>query len=214
MRLVSVAHGTRHATGNDVAARITAAAGERLGVPAVASYVELAEPLFADVMAAGSGAVVPLLLSTGYHVRHDLPRMVGAGLLGRPLGPDPLLAQAQAERLREVGAEPGRPVVLVAAGSSDPVADRDQRLAAQYLGEEWGAPVQVATLAGRGRRPVEVVTPDHAVSLYLLSPGFFADRARRESGCELVSEVLGDHRLVVELVVQRYRALTQARVSA
>ena len=76
--LVTVAHGTRHPTGNDVARALTAAAGERLGMAAVTSYVELSEPLFADVMAALTepAVVVPLLLSTGYHVTVDLPRAV------------------------------------------------------------------------------------------------------------------------------------------
>ena len=55
--------------------------------------------------------VVPLLLSTGFHVRQDLPRMAaGAGgplLMGRQLGPHRLLAELQLERLREAGATPG-----------------------------------------------------------------------------------------------------------
>ena len=81
MRLVTVAHGTRHATGNDVARALTAAAGERLGMTAVTSYVELSEPLFADVMSGLTepAVVVPLLLSTGYHVTVDLPRAVRDG---------------------------------------------------------------------------------------------------------------------------------------
>ncbi|HWU22747.1 MAG TPA: CbiX/SirB N-terminal domain-containing protein, partial [Nocardioides sp.] len=93
-----MAHGTRNPAGNLVAAELTAMAARRLGCSATTSYVELCAPLFADV-AAGLGrrtagvAVVPLLLSTGYHVRHDLPAQAGPDLpIGRPLGPDPLLA--------------------------------------------------------------------------------------------------------------------------
>ena len=73
--LVTVAHGTRRAGGNEVARDLTARAGAALGVESVATYVELSEPLLADVVPAldGPAVVVPLLLSTGYHVRVDLP---------------------------------------------------------------------------------------------------------------------------------------------
>lgn len=214
--LVTVAHGTRTAAGNRVAAEVTAAAGARLGVRAVASYVELSEPLFADLLAALTepAVAVPLLLSTGYHVRQDLPAAVaGAGApvaLGRPLGPDPLLAQAQADRLREAGAEPGQPVVLLAAGSSDPAATDDLEGAARLLGERWGGPVRLATLAGLGQRPAEVVRPGDAVSPYLLATGYFAERGRADAlaaGAALVADVIGPHPRVVDLLCHRATAL-------
>ena len=216
-RLVTVAHGTRRATGNEVARAVTAAAGERLEMASVGSYVELSEPLFEDVVAASAAPTVevPLLLSTGFHVRQDLPRMAsGAGgplLMGRQLGPHRLLAELQLERLREAGAEPGAGrLVMVAAGSSDELATRDLDRAAELLSGLWGDAVEVATLSARGRRPAEVVRPGDVVSPYLLSPGFFADRARDESraaGAEVVADVMGPHPLVVDLVVRRARAL-------
>lgn len=208
--LVTVAHGTRHPTGNDVARAVTAAAGERLGMPAVTSYVELSEPLFADVMAdlSGPAVVVPLLLSTGYHVTVDLPRAAsGAEVpvrLGTALGPDPQLAVAQAVRLREAGAIPGQRVVMVAAGSQDPAALPDLEAAVALLAQEWGGEVVLSTLGGGGRRPAEVVRPGDAVSPYLLAPGHFADRAREESlGASVVADVIGAHDAVVDLVVAR-----------
>lgn len=215
-RLVTVAHGTRQVAGNEVARELTSLAGEVLGVPATASYVELSEPLFASVVAglAEPAVAVPLLLSTGFHMRQDLPEAVeGAGApvrLGRPLGPDPLLAAAQADRLREAGAEPGCPVTMVAAGSSDAEALPQLAEAAELLAAEWGGPVRVSTLTALGERPAQVVQPGDAVSPYLLSGGYFADRARRESleaGAVVVAGVIGPHPHVVELVVARARAL-------
>jgi sirohydrochlorin ferrochelatase len=216
-RLVTVAHGTRRVTGNEVARRVTAAAGERLGLSAVGSYVELSAPLFADVVAASDEptVVVPLLLSTGFHVRQDLPRMAegagGALVLGRQLGPHAMLAEVQLRRLAEAGAAPGDGrLVMVAAGSSDELATRDLDRAAELLGRRWGSPVQVATLSALGRRPAEVVRPGDVVSPYLLSPGFFADRAQRESlaaGAAVVADVMGPDDLVVDLLVRRTRAL-------
>ena len=111
--LVTVAHGTRVRAGNRVAAAITAAAGRRLGVPAQGSYVELCAPLFTSVVRSleEPSVVVPLLLSTGFHVRHDLPeamRRASAPVqVARPLGPHPLLAEVMCLRLRGSGC-PGR----------------------------------------------------------------------------------------------------------
>jgi sirohydrochlorin ferrochelatase len=210
VKLVSVAHGTRHPTGNDVARALTAAAGERLGVTALTSYVEISSPLFEDVMAAldEPAVVVPLLLSTGYHVRVDLPRAVATASvpvsLGAPLGPDPQLAVAQADRLRESGAIPGQRVAMVAAGSQDPAAFPDLEAAVELLAQEWGGAVVLATLGGEGRRPAEVVRPGDAVSPYLLAPGHFAERAREESlGASAIADVIGVHDAVVELIVGR-----------
>jgi len=219
MRLVTVAHGTRKASGNAIAAELTALAGERLGVEAVCSYVELSEPLFAEVVAGSTEptVAVPLLLSTGFHIRTDLPSMAeGAGgplTLGRPFGPHRQVARAQSERLLEAGAAPGSRVVLVAAGSSDELATRDQERAAELLSAEWGGEVEVATLTARGRRPAEVVRPGDAVSPYLLSPGFFADKAvtqSREAGAGAVADVLGTHPVLVELLCSRFTALQAA----
>lgn len=213
--LVSVAHGTRNPAGNLVAREITEQAAARLGVSAVTSYVELCEPLFADVVREATEPVVavPLLLSTGYHVKHDLPAAADAApvpvRLGPPLGPDPLLAEAQVARLREAGAEPGQRVVLVAAGSSDEAATCDQLSAVALLARAWDGPVELATLSGHGRRPAGVVRPDDAVSPYLLAPGFFHDRVRKESAAgAVVADVIGAHDRVVDLVVTRAQALT------
>ncbi|WP_051218029.1 sirohydrochlorin chelatase [Nocardioides insulae] len=222
-RLVTIAHGTRLAYGNTVASELTRAAGERLGIEAVTSYVELCSPLVTDVLGpAWPGAeaptvAVPLLLSTGHHVRHDLPAAVatsyGPVRLGGPLGPDPLLAHAMVARLRTAGARPGQPVVMVAAGSRDPRATADLDAAAALLAGVWGTPVRWAALAGLGRRPAEVIRPGDAVASYLLAPGYFADRARSESlaaGAGVVSDVLGTHPLLVDLLVTRTESLLAA----
>ncbi|NPC98254.1 sirohydrochlorin chelatase [Nocardioides sp. zg-DK7169] len=215
-RVVLVAHGTRHAPGNQVARSLAAQVGARLGVPTRCAYVELSEPLLTDVLAQpsqGSTVVVPLLLSTGYHVRHDLPAAVAGAAPGSPaalapaLGPHPLLAAAQADRLRGAGARPGAPVVMVAAGSRDPAAAADLDAAAALLADAWGGPVRLATLSGPGPRPADVLTPGAAVSPYLLAAGHFADRCRAESvaagATGAVADVLGAHPLLVDLVVAR-----------
>lgn len=209
-RLVLVAHGTRNVDGNQVSRAVAEAASRRLGLPAMASFVELSEPLFSEVMedADRPVIVVPMLLSTGFHVRSDLPEAIARATvpvtLGRTLGPDPLLAQAQVDRLLEAGAERGQRVVLVAAGSSDEAARCDQMGAVSLLARAWDGPVELATLSGHGTRPDEIVRPGDAVSPYLLSPGHFADRiGRLDVPDTVVAEAIGPHPLVVDLVVQR-----------
>jgi len=221
MRLVTVAHGTRSAAGNRVAADLATAAGELLALPATTAYVELCDPSLTDVLAASPepAVVVPLLLSTGHHVRHDLPAALAAArgpvVLGPPLGPHRLLAEAQAVRLRAAGAEPGQPVVLAAAGSREPLATRDLTRAAAHLAALWGGRVTVATLGGAGVRPGDVVTPDCAVSPYLLAEGHFADRLRDSCrAAAVVADVLGPHPAVARLVAERAGALLTGRRSA
>ena len=220
MRLVTVAHGTRYAPGNAVARRLTELAGKKLGMPADVSYVELCAPSLPSVLAASRmpTVVVPLLLSTGHHVRCDLPEALTAAAgpvhLAGPLGPHRLLAEAQASLLRAAGALQGQPVVLAAAGSRDPLAELDLREAVRLLAVTWGGPVSLATLSGPGPRPAEVVTPDHAVSPYLLAPGHFATRARDESAASrCVADVLGAHPGVVARVVARAAEIAEAQVA-
>lgn len=216
--LVTVAHGTRDQAGTGVAEAITAAAGAALGVLAITSYVELSEPLLVDQLRAADGpcVVVPLLLSTGFHVRQDLPESLalasGPASLARQLGPDPALARALRTRLCEAGAALGDPVVLVAAGTRDPAGVEDLRRAVALLAKEWSGPVRLATLTGPGPDLTETVTLARrdgrvAVAPYLLAPGYFARRAHAESmaaGAALVAEVIGCDRHVIDLVVGRY----------
>ncbi|MET1058137.1 MAG: sirohydrochlorin chelatase [Nocardioides sp.] len=223
--LVTVAHGTRVAAGNRVATAITAAAGRRLGVPGRRSYVELSAPLFSSVVRSleQPAVVVPLLLSTGYHVRSDLPQAVRRASapvrVARPLGPHPLLAEVMCLRLRGSGARQGDPVVLVAAGSRDPDASIDLASAGRMLQARWGAPVRVATLGGDGPSVADQVAAARAhgrvaVVPYLLAGGLLsrrAERLARSAGATSVANVLGPHPLVVELVVRRYRSMAVAR---
>ncbi|TCJ30300.1 sirohydrochlorin chelatase [Nocardioides jejuensis] len=228
-RLVTVAHGTRVVAGNRIAASLTAQAAELLGVEATTSYVELCEPLVADVLASSVAptVVVPLLLSTGFHVKVDIPAAVrgsrGPAALTRPLGPDPVLAAVQRARLVEAGAKPGQPVVLVAAGSNDPDAVPDLVAAARYLARVWGGPVLTATVSGAGRSIESAVAEaslygDVAVSTYLLSPGFFSRKVATlatEAGAAVVADVLGADAAIAGLIADRYReALAALSIAA
>lgn len=212
-RLITVAHGTRSGEGNAVALELTRAAGEVLWMAAVTAYVELQSPLVADALGLSDEptVVVPLLLSRGYHTRVDLTEALtaarGPARLAPALGPSEALAVAQVERLKEAGATPGQPVVLVAAGSQDPVAADDLRASADLLSEAWGCECRLASIAAGDI--ATVVRPGDVVSTYLLAPGFFAGEIAaisREAGAAIVSDVIGTHPAVVELICDRVRA--------
>ncbi|WP_333769385.1 sirohydrochlorin chelatase [Streptomyces sp. IBSBF 2435] len=114
--LVAVAHGSRDPRAlpavRTLLERVRAA---RPGVDVRLGHVELNEPLLADTLAAlrggrgrGEVVLVPLLLSRGHHVKHDLPAALAAapwlhGTVAAPLGPHPLLTDVLHARLQEAG---------------------------------------------------------------------------------------------------------------
>jgi sirohydrochlorin ferrochelatase len=223
--LLAVAHGSRHPAAT---ATITALVRqvERLApvLDIQIAYVQHAEPSLADALdATGPDVViVPLLLSTGYHLTTDIAgaataidtAITATGLGPRvagPLGPDPLLVTALTMRLGEAGVPAGIPVVLAGAGSSDPQAAEEIEAQANLLASELGVPVIVG-YAAAGRPTVSEAVADLrtrtsrpvAVATYLLAPGQFHDRVV-QSGADWVTAPLGDHPAVAALIIDRYR---------
>jgi sirohydrochlorin ferrochelatase len=132
--LVLAAHGSPHAAhGRAVLALREAVAATRPGAAVTVGWLGFESPTVTDAAADAADragdhdwvAVVPLLLTDGYHAQHDIPAAlapVPRAVQQPVLGPDPLLADALLRRLRERGVRPHDRVVLAAAGSSDPAA--------------------------------------------------------------------------------------------
>ena len=133
---------------------------------------------------------MPLLLSSGYHLAADI---AAAAQLGRARGsprrsgPIELLLTALTARLAEAGVPDGTPVVLAAAGSSDPAAPTDVAAAGRPAGRaprragprrvrrpprSPTVPEAVAELREQTGKPV-------AVASYLLAPGHFQDQLQQ-----------------------------------
>ncbi|MFF3955320.1 sirohydrochlorin chelatase [Streptomyces sp. NPDC001890] len=223
--LLAVAHGTRDRAGIAAyRALLDLVRARRPGLTAELSFLDLAPPTPAQVLAARRGPVVlvPLLLNTGHHVTVDLPAVRAAAphpgiRQAAPLGPDPLLAAALADRLAEAGRSAGGhglsgpdAVVLAAAGSTDPAARADTEVMAGLLRERLGRPVLAAYLCANAPSPAEAVralrAAGHrrvAVARHLMAPGHFARRAQEAGGC-LVSAPLGAHPEVARLVLKRF----------
>jgi sirohydrochlorin ferrochelatase len=179
------------------------------------SWVELVDPDIPTALAAVPPGrrvvVVPLLLSTGYHDRTDIPAAIRStrpdAVQAAVLGPDPLLGRALADRLAEAGRRPGDAVVLAAAGSSDPHAVAAVHAQARLLEAELGAPVTAAFGSAASpdvRGAVAAARPGGvAIAPYLLASGFFTDRLA-DAGADVVAAPLGAHPAVVELALRRY----------
>jgi len=220
--LVVCAHGTRDPLGRATVRALVEAVAARL--PAVEvreAFVDVHGPDVVDVVGAIpvaeglSGVVVPLLLAAGYHVHVDIADAVASrpDVVATPaLGPDDRLVDLLLDRLAAAGAEPGRPVVLAPAGSSDQRAQADSAEVAARLATRWGGPVSLGFAAGPEPTVADAVTAARvaganrvAVASYLLAPGFF-QRRLEESGAEVVTGPLAPDDRLVDIVVDRYRA--------
>jgi sirohydrochlorin ferrochelatase len=221
--VILVGHGSRDPDAGAVLRQLRDAVAARLApLRVVLAWIELDTPLLTDLIgpaeetgqlaAQPAPVVIPLLLSRGTHAARDLPRSATP-----PLGPDPMLTRMLLDRLREAGIAKGRPLVLAAAGSADPLGTFDVSRQAEMLENIWGAPVRpgfvtsepsldaaasLAVSAARVRRghslPAAHSSP--AVVSYFLAPGRLPSSARPDT------DHLGSHPELVELVLMRYRA--------
>jgi sirohydrochlorin ferrochelatase len=153
--LVAVAHGSQDPRASATIGELMATAAERATARGLrtldlrTAYLGHAPPSLPQVMGTIEAdrpvRVLPLLLTSAYHSKADIPRMLTRVqaefprlrvCYGATLGPHPGLLGALERRLAEVAPrlEPARTgVVLAAAGSSDPAANATiARLAAQW----------------------------------------------------------------------------------
>ena len=225
MATLLVAHGTRDPHGvkmiNDLAAAMTRSLDETVLV----SFVDVLGPAPDEVLQTlhrDPTVVVPALLSSGQHVRSDVPRFVAASghpavRVTRPLGPSWHLTHVMLDRLVEAGWRADDDVILAAAGSRDPQAQKEIAFAATMLSVLIGSQVSVAFAAScRGGSgfpsvPDAVARARHAgarrvaVASYLLADGLFQGRLRK-SGADTVGDPLGLHSAVVQTACRRRRA--------
>lgn len=186
-----------------------------------------------DSLPAGMGAtIVPLLLSTGFHVNVDLreamQNLTRPAALCRALGPDDRLTELLAHRLGEIGADPDRDIIILgAAGSSDASAVRDCEAAAAMLAHHLGVTVHESYLSfaqpsvaaavaqARAEHPRQRVV----VASYLLAPGYF-QTLLESTGADLTTEpLLAPGRptapaQLVDLVLDRYLQAVPVPTSA
>jgi sirohydrochlorin ferrochelatase len=224
MTTLIVAHGTRNPLGikmiGDLAAAVTAVLDE----PVRVGFVDVLGPTPAEVLStlrAEPTVVVPAFLSSGMHVRVDVPRYVAESghphvTVTNPLGPSPELARALLCRLLDAGWRRDDHVVLVAAGTRDLRGHGELRYTAAALSALAGHRVSIAFAApcrdGSGYPSVpDVVARARtagasrvALASYLLADGLFHSRLHT-AGADVVAAPLGLHPAVIRLICRRRR---------
>jgi sirohydrochlorin ferrochelatase len=178
----------------------------RPAVPVSVCFLDVTEPRLPTALSGSSGplVLVPLLLSTGYHVQVDIP----AAVAGRPdvriarhLGPHPLLTDALVDRLPTGDGA----VALVGSGSTRWEAAAELTEAGALLADRLGQPVSVLTTADDLRPRLSELPPPRRVATYLLAEGRFVDLLRDAAAdVAAVAAPLGAHPALVRLVWARY----------
>ncbi|MFK4852614.1 sirohydrochlorin chelatase [Microbacterium sp. ZW T6_19] len=212
--LLAVSHGTADVEGAAAIAALVAQVRSALpDVDVIEAFVDVQQPDAAELAPQLDGplVIVPLLLSSGFHVHHDLHGIAKtrpSTVIADPMGPDPRLADVLVQRLPE-GQDP---VILAVAGSRDPRSLTDAEGMGAFLEERLGRDVHLAYLAARQPDLPSALAehPDAIVSTYLLAQGYFFDLARRQSADRALTMPLLDGGPVpqplIDLVVARYEA--------
>jgi sirohydrochlorin ferrochelatase len=191
----------------------------RPAIPVALAYLEHHEPglpAALDAAVDGPVTVVPLLLADAFHVRTDIASAVtNARGKGRDvvqttvLSPHPRLLDAVQELLIAAGAAPTAPVVIAAAGTSDPAANAATSAIAKQLAELRGTPVTAAFLSAATptlEEALDLAVTTPAVVPWLLSRGRFAAMVADQcaGAGALCTQILGDHSALVDVVWDRY----------
>ncbi len=211
-RLLAVAHGTASVTGSRTTAELAdALRAERPDVRVDLCFLDVATPTLAESLNAQSltavpTIVVPVLLSTGYHVQTDIP----AAVIGMPhvsvsrhLGPHPLLIDALIDRRPDVA--DAASTVLIGAGSSRPEAAGEMAAAADMLAARLGRAVRALTVDTDLRATLAALPAPIAAATYLLADGQFVTALRSALGDRgTAGDPIGVHPALVELIWTRY----------
>ena len=205
--ILTVSHGTSDPLGQQAVAAFAEAVHEAVDADIAAhAFVDVQQPDLAsalgDLPAEATIVIVPLLLSRGYHLGHDIPqatrpyghRVMVAGALG----PHPRLAEVLRRRLQEAGAGSADSVVLAAAGSSDRAGVDDGLDAGLLLGIAAHRPVTVGFLSAAQPNLADAIARVSAdapagartvAASYLLAPGYF-QRLAETSTADIVTTPL------------------------
>jgi sirohydrochlorin ferrochelatase len=235
--LVLTAHGSRDlrsaVNANAVADQVRQL---RPGLDVRSAFLEHSMPSLIEVLNGlpdGHQVVVtPLLLTSAYHARIDIPKQVAhSGALGirqaEVLGRDDRLVSVLRERLATLNVSPldqDLGVLVVATGSSKAaVNDHTARVASRLAKDtEWsGAVMAFAT----GAEPSVAAAADQlrrrgagriVIAPWFLAPGRITDRvsAYAQRNNIRMAPTLGAHRLVAETVLDRYDQALAQRVAA
>jgi sirohydrochlorin ferrochelatase len=233
--LVAVAHGSRDARSAEAVSRLLdVVRARRADLDVRGAFLDLSLPRLGDVLAAlhGEGhrriVVVPLLLSSAYHARVDVPGVVAEATARWPglsvevsdvLGPDPGLESVALRRLLAAGArgdDERLGVVVAGAGSSHPPAN----LAVSAVARRWASshawagalPAFAGATQPDGTSAASLLRDRGAtriaVASWFLAPGLLPDRIAKQVRAvdphATIADPLGPAPELADLVLTRY----------
>ncbi|MFE4512770.1 sirohydrochlorin chelatase [Kitasatospora sp. NPDC056783] len=227
--LLLLAHGSLAPEAQESTRALARAVGSSLGGRVEVAYLRHTGPTARQALGTLSDAgheqvvVVPLLLTSAFHARVDLPKALAdpparapivAPVVGGPTGvPDKRLVAALRRRLAELDVEFDA-VVLAAAGSVDAAACSAVTAMASALGTALGLPCRAAFASATAPTPGEAVERLRragarriAVASYCFAAGLLfrvTVEASTAAGVVGVSQPLGDAPELVELVLERF----------
>ncbi len=232
--LIALAHGSADPRSARTVREIAATTKRmRPDLPIETAFLDHVRPDLATVVArlAAKGVTevvaVPLLLTSAYHARVDVPAVVQeindnrtdvTVTVADVIGPDPALLSVLDERLREAlrlaRVRELDALVLAAAGSSDARANASMSRVARLWGHRHNLPTSVAFASASPPSTGEAVRDWRrqgkryvAVGSLFVAPGKLPDRAAElalEAGAVAVSAPLGAHDEVARLLLARY----------
>lgn len=230
-QVILAAHGSRDPRAAATVRQIgRAVAAARPGDDVTCAFLDFEEPALASTLRPGRRTVVvPLLLTSAYHARVDIPAIVDVARsrgsdveIASPLGGDGLgaqrLASALQHRLPRGPAVDG--IVVATAGSRDPGAAATIDGIAAELARQSRLPCRAGHVTGAGTPVAEAVAGLRAsgvreigLAMCFVAPGLLPERAMaaaRELGVRIIGAPLGDAPDMVELVNTRVNALQLA----
>lgn len=227
--LIGLAHGSRDPRAAAAIAELMAAVADlRPGLHTSSAFLDLSEPDLSEAvrsLTTDHAVVVPLLFAQAFHARVDVPEAVSTAaeasgvtlMAGDILGLGPAVLAALQDAAARAGVAAEQDILLLAVGTSDPVANQ----AVHDLAGRWSAlrPGGVrAVFATAAPKAADALTepwtaPPAVVSLFL-APGLLLDQViRRASGRDvIVTPPLGT--AMAQLVLDRYDAVLAGATTA
>lgn len=199
INIIATAHGTDSTDGRETINSIIKCLQERLShrlgpvMNVYEAYVDVQIPALEEVVQmlprSEESVILPLLLSTGYHMEVDMKEAADfSGIekisIASSLGPSHRLAKLMHTRLIEQGWRTGDPVVMAGAGSSRAEGREAVAQQSQLLAEEIGQEVTFGFVADIEPRITEVIQEAQQgeklfVANYLLGRGYFNAQLKR-----------------------------------
>ncbi|WP_405189616.1 sirohydrochlorin chelatase [Streptomyces anulatus] len=237
--LLLLAHGSIEPQAQEATRALARAVGQSAACPVEVAYLRHARPTAHQALHTLAEAghsrviVVPLLLTSAFHARVDLPMaladapalppLVTPVLGGSSTGPDERLVAALRRRLVDLDVEFDA-VVVAAAGSSDSDACRSVTAMATALGADLGLPCLAGFASTASPTPAEAVEQLRragarriAVASYCFAPGRLFHQAAHsaaEAGVVGVSKPLGDAPELVGLILERFHEACDANTGS